>query len=106
MTARLQSALSLARAMEGHLSVLIDTPVAVIWRWMRWAAAIWRPMRCARRWTATIIAEEIATHLKQEDVPFDILRGEEEPVDALAEAARLADVIVLSRESELVGNWW
>jgi nucleotide-binding universal stress UspA family protein len=86
------------------VSVLVDTPVARYLSVDALGGSIWRPMRCVMRWTATIPTPRNAAHLKQDDVPFDILRGEEEPVDALAEAARLADVIVLSRESELVGQ--
>lgn len=105
MTARLQSALSLARTMEGHVSVLVDTPVA---RYLS-VDALGGSYLAADAVRDAVdrddtYAQEIAAHLKQDDVPFDILRGEEEPVDALAEAARLADVIVLSRESELVGQ--
>jgi hypothetical protein len=45
---RLQAALSLARA-SGHLTVLIDTPMARYLATDAWAAAIWRPTSCARR---------------------------------------------------------
>lgn len=105
MDARFETALSLARAMEGHLTVLVDTPIA---RFMAMDAmggsylAADAVREAVNRDDA--YAEELATRLKREDVPFDILRGEEEPVDAMAEASRLSDVIVLSRECEFAGQ--
>ena len=105
MPARLESALSLARMTDGHLSVLVDTPVA---RFMAvdamggsYLAA--DAIREALERDDTY-AEELSEHLRREDVPFDILRCEDEPADSLVEAARLCDVIVLSRGCEFAGQ--
>ena len=105
MPARLETALSLARMNDGHLSVLVDTPVA---RFMAMDAmggsylAADAIREALERDDA--YAEELAEHLAREDVPFDVLRCEDEPADALVEAARLSDVIVLSRGCEFAGQ--
>ena len=105
MSARLQSALSLARATEGHLSVLVDTPIA---RFMAMDAMGGSYLAADAVKEAVdrddAYAETLATTLRDEDVPFDIMRAEEEPVDALAEMARLADIVVVSRGCDFVGQ--
>ena len=105
MTARLETALSLARTTGGHVTVLIDTPVT------RYVAM--DPMGgsfVASDALKQALADDdanaakIEAHLKNEDVPFDLVRSEAEPVEALAKAARLADIVVLSRSSGLAGE--
>jgi nucleotide-binding universal stress UspA family protein len=49
-------------------------------------------------------AAELEARLQREDVPFDVIRSEAEPVDALGRAARLADVVILSRSGGLSGD--
>jgi nucleotide-binding universal stress UspA family protein len=104
-SARLQTALSLARAMDGHVSVLVDTPIA---RFMAMDAMGGSYLAADAVKEAVDrdddFARELADHLRGEDAPFDIARGEEEPVDALAEASRLNDVVVLSRDCEFAGQ--
>ena len=105
MASRLETALSLARVSSGHVSVVVDTPVA---RFMAMDAmggsylAADAIREALERDDA--YAEELAAHLRREDVPFDVLRCEDEPADALVEAARLSDVIVLSRGCEFAGQ--
>ena len=103
--ARIETALSLARAADGHVTVLVDTPVA------RYISM--DPMGgsyVASDALKQAMAEDdanaaaIEQRLAREDVPFDIIRSEAEPVDALARAARLADVTVLSRSGGLAGE--
>ncbi len=105
MDARLETALSLARATNGHVTVLVDTPVA---RYISMdpmggsyvaSDALKQAMADDDANAATIEAR-----LQKEDVPFDIIRSEAEPVEALAKAARLADVVVLSRSGGLAGE--
>ena len=94
----LETALSLARMVDGHVSILIDTPVAqfipmdVMGNSYLAADAIREALA-----HDDACAAQLAEHLRQEDVPFDILRCEDDPVYALSEAARLADVIVVER---------
>lgn len=105
MTTRLETALSLARAGRGHVTVLVDTPV------VRYVAM--DPMGgsyVASDALKQALADDdanaaaIEAHLKREDVSFDVIRSEAEPVEALAKAARMADLVVLSRSSGLAGE--
>ncbi|HZU63404.1 MAG TPA: universal stress protein [Novosphingobium sp.] len=102
---RLETALSLARSSGGHVSVLVDTPIA---RFMAMDAMGGSYLAADAIRDAVerddAYAEALAERLKREDVPFDIQRGEDEPVDALADASRLADVIVLSRGCLFAGQ--
>jgi len=104
MNARLESALALARSNKGHVTALIDTPVT------RFIAM--DPMGSSylaadaleqALGDADALAAEIENRLAGEDVPFDIIRSEGEPVDAICAAAKLADLIILSRSTGLAG---
>lgn len=103
--ARIETALSLARAMGGHVTALVDTPVA------RYIAM--DPMGggyIAGGALNEALADDdaaaaaIETRLQRQDVPFDVIRSEAEPADALARAARLSDLVVLSRGGDLAGE--
>ncbi len=105
MAARLETGLSLARAHDGHVTVLVDTPV------VRYIAM--DPMGgsyVASDALTQAMAEDdanaaaIEQQLTGQDVPFDVIRSEAEPVAALASAARLADVVVLSRANAMAGE--
>lgn len=105
MSARLETGLSLARMLDGHVTLLVDTPVS------RFVAM--DPMGgsyLAADALKQALAEDdqqaaaIAEKLGNNDVPFDVVRSEAEPIDALAAAARLADVVVTSRAQHLVGD--
>ena len=105
MTARLDSAMALARVADGHVTVVVDTPVS---RFMSVDAmggsfVATDAIREALE-NDDAYAAEIAARLQRDDVPFDVLRCEDEPVDALADAARLSDVIVLSKGCEFAGE--
>jgi nucleotide-binding universal stress UspA family protein len=102
---RLETGMALARAHGGHVTVLIDTPVA------RYIAM--DPLGGSYVATDALnqaIAEDdakaaaIEAQLTGQDVPFDVIRSEAEAVDALAAAARLADVVVTSRSSGIAGD--
>lgn len=105
LAGRMRSALALARARNGHVTVLIDTPVR------RYIAM--DPMGGSYVASAAMQqaladddahAGKIEAELAGQGVPFDILRSEAEPIEALADAARLADVVVVSRSSDLAGE--
>lgn len=105
MNARLETALSLARVNGGHVTVLVDTPIS------RYVAM--DPMGMsyvASEAMKEALADDdahgkaIEQQLASQDVPFDVLRSESEPLDALASASKLADVVVLSRSSEVAGE--
>jgi len=105
MAARLDTALALARTMKGHISVLIDTPIA------RYVSL--DPMGgsyvASDAMTQALAdddghAEAIASRLAGEGIPYEVLRSEDEPVEALAAAARLADLVILSRSNMMGGE--
>jgi len=104
-TNRVEMALSLARAARGHVTVLVDTPVA---RFMAMDAmgGSYLAADAIRDAVANddTYAAELTAQLGREDVPFDIVRSEDEPVDALAACGVLADVIVLSRDCKFAGQ--
>jgi nucleotide-binding universal stress UspA family protein len=105
MTVRLDSALSLARMRDSHLTLLVDTPVG---RYVSMDAL-------GGSFVATDAlnqaladddsrAKELDERLARMDVPFDVVRSEEEPLDALTNASRLADLVVISRSCALAGD--
>jgi nucleotide-binding universal stress UspA family protein len=105
MEARLETALSLARSTGGHVTFLFDTPVA------RYVAM--DPMGGSYVASDALkqaladddaAAERLEQHMSREDVAFDIVRSEAEPVEALSRAARLADLVIVSRSGGLAGD--
>src|SRR3546814_5447215 len=42
--------------------------------------------------------------MARDDVPYDVLRSEDDPVSALANAARLTDLVIASRSGGLAGE--
>ncbi len=105
MTARLDTALSLARAFSGHITLVVDTPVAryVSMDQMGGSFIASEALREAMD-DDLAYAKTLEAQLLHESVPFDVVRSEAEPVDALASAARLADLVVLSRSSGIAGE--
>jgi nucleotide-binding universal stress UspA family protein len=102
---RLDSAVALAESLGGHVTVLVDTPlsgyVAVdpFGGTQVAQAALTEALAADDQ-----LAAEITAQLQGSDVPFDVLQFEMEQVDALALAARLADLVVLSRSGGLAGD--
>jgi nucleotide-binding universal stress UspA family protein len=95
--ARLQAAFDLARAFGGHLVCLQVTPYA--------AYALGDPAMGAFPITALMQAVEkqrtdernsVEARLRQEGVSWDWISRDGDIVDRIAEAARLADVVVMS----------
>ncbi len=105
MRARLETALSLARMTDGQVSIMVDTaiacyaPVDPIGGSFIAADAIRETM--ARD---DAHADEIEARLAGGDVACNVIRCEDEPVSALADAARLADVVVLSQDCDFAGS--
>ncbi|HET9627880.1 MAG TPA: universal stress protein [Novosphingobium sp.] len=103
--ARIDTALSLARISAGHVSLLVDTPVS------RYVAVD----GLGGGFVATdalkeaiagddAFARQMETHLAKGDVCCDVVRAERDPIDALADAARLADVVVVARREALASD--
>lgn len=103
--ARIDSALAIARRFDGHVTVLVDTPVTryIAMDPMGGSYVIAGALEQARA-DDDAAAAAIEERMARGDVPFDILRSEDEPVTALAEAARLADLAVVSRSGGLAGQ--
>ena len=105
MASRLETGLALARMNDGHVTVLVDTQVS------RYFAMdpLGGSYVASDALTQAIanddaLGADIAAQLTGQDVPFDIVRSESDPVDALAPAARLADVVIVSRSGMLAGD--
>lgn len=105
MSARLETALALARATDGHVTVVVDTPVTRFMSVdsMGGSFVATDAIREALD-NDDALAAELETRLTRDDVPFDVVRCEDEPVDALADLARLADVVVLTKGCEFAGE--
>lgn len=103
--ARVEVALDLARRLGGHVTVLVDTPAAryIAMDPMGGSYVISDALEQARV-EDDAAARAIEERLSRDDVPFDVLRSEDDPVTALAGAARLADLVVVSRSSGLAGE--
>jgi nucleotide-binding universal stress UspA family protein len=93
--ARIDAALELARHLNGHITVLVDTPVSryIAMDPMGGSYVISEALDRARG-EDDAAAEAIEARLTRGDVAFDIVRSEQDPVPALAGAARLSDLVV------------
>lgn len=103
--ARIGTALGIARQSGGHVTVLVDTPVSryIAMDPMGGSYVISDALELARS-EDDAAAEAIEARLAGDNVPFNVLRSEEDPVNALARAARLADIVVVSRSGGLAGE--
>lgn len=104
--ARLQTALALARATGGHVTVLLNTPVQRYVAMDPFGGAY--PMTDAINDAlarTTDLAARLDAQLSQDDVPFSIETSETEALDGLLTASRLADVVIvgLDRAGDIDG---
>ncbi|MBT0667693.1 universal stress protein [Novosphingobium profundi] len=104
-TARIETALNLARTTGGHVTVLVDTPVSryIAMDPMGGSYVISEALDKARA-DDDSAASEIEARLAREDVAFDVLRSEDDPISALGSIARLSDLTILSRTGGLAGE--
>ncbi len=102
---RLETALNLARVTGGHVTALVDTPVSryIAMDPMGGSYVISEALDKARA-EDDATASEIESKLAREDVPFDVLRSEDDPISALGSIARLSDLTILSRSGSLAGE--
>ena len=104
-TVRLDSALSLARMTGGHVTLVVDTPIT---RFVSVDAMGGGTVAAEAIQEAVAdddeFARQVEARMARGDVSCDVVRAETEPVDALADAARLADVAVVSRDSALAAD--
>lgn len=105
MTARLDTAMDIARRGEGHVSLVIDTPVDRFVTTDPYGGTfVAREALEAALADDEALAEAFAGRLSNDDVPFDVAQYETQPVDAMAAAARLADVAIVSRDCGFAGD--
>ena len=103
--ARIDTALDLARHFHGHVTVVVDTPVTryIAMDPMGGSYVVSGALDKARQ-EDDAAAAEIEARLARDDVPFDLQRSEDDPISCLANAARLADVVIVSRSGGLAGE--
>lgn len=102
---RIETGLALARQSGGHLTLLVDTPIDrfVAIDGMGGGVISADALRAA-------VAEDDAfarakdAELAREDVCCDVVRTEENPVDALIAGAGLADVVIVSRGDPITAD--
>lgn len=105
MAARLETALGLCRMSGGHVTLVVDTPVTRFLSVDSLGGSFVATDAIREALDADdALAAELDARLTRDDVAFDVVRCEDEPVDALADLARLADVVVLSRGCEFAGQ--
>lgn len=105
MTARLETALALAKVSGGHITLLVDTPIGryISMDPMGGSYVASDAMKQALA-DDDGQAARLRTQLHDAGLPYDVIRSEDEPVEALAVASRLADVVIVSRASAIAGE--
>lgn len=105
MSARLDTAMAIARFNEGHVTLLIDTPID---RYV--TVDPYGGTFLAREALDAALADDdtltrtFVDRLQDDDVPFDVVHYEIPPLDAMSDAARLADLVVVSRDCGYCGD--
>jgi nucleotide-binding universal stress UspA family protein len=105
MSARLDTAMDIARRNEGHITLVIDTPINHYVTTDPYGGTyVAREALESALADDAELAEAFAGRLANDDVPFDVAQFETQPLDAMAAAARLADVAVVSRSCGYAGD--
>lgn len=105
MKTRLDTAMDIARAHEGHLTVAIDTPIDRFVTVDPYGGTyVAREALDAALAADDALAASFAGRLAEDDVPFDIVQFETQPLEAMLAAARLADLAVVSRDCGYAGD--
>lgn len=105
MTARLDTALDLARTHEGHVTIVIDTPIDRFVTVDPYGGTyIAREALDSAIAADDDLAKAFAGRLEADDVPFDVVQFETQPLEAMLAAARLADIAVVSRTCGYAGD--
>jgi len=105
MAARLDTAMGLARAQGGHITLVVDTPIERFVTTDPFGGTyIAREALEAALEQDDALAAALSGRLVHEDVPFDVVQFEARQVDAMATVARLADLAVVSRSCGFAGE--
>ncbi|EIZ78070.1 hypothetical protein WSK_3380 [Novosphingobium sp. Rr 2-17] len=101
----LEAAIELARQRDGHLTVLVDTPFSrfIATDPMGGNYILAEALDKARK-EDDAFAAAIEERIARSGIPFDVVRSEDDQVSALAAAARLSDLVVVSRSSGQAGE--
>lgn len=96
---RLQTALALARRTAGHVTCHINTPFNRFIAMDPFGGAYLSAEALSRAASDDAALEaRLAAQLGREDVPWSIETSQDELVDALSAAARLADLVIISAD--------
>lgn len=102
METRLQAGLDVARAVEGHVNLHINTPLQRFVAMDPFGGAyLSAEAIAAARARDDALAGELGERMGEEDVSWNIESSDIEPVDALVGSARLNDLIVVTLAAPL-----
>lgn len=105
MAARLDTAMNLARIHTAHLTVAIDTPIGQFVTVDPYGGTIVaRNALDAALSADDALAAAFAGRLAKDDVPFDVVQYETQPLEAMVTAARLSDLVVVTRDCGYAGD--
>jgi nucleotide-binding universal stress UspA family protein len=94
---RIETALNVARATSGHVTLHINTPMAAYVTMDPFGGShILSDVMTQARDRADALAAGLETRLTGEDVPWSIEMSEGDLADALVSSARLADLVIMS----------
>lgn len=94
---RIDSGLAVARALSGHVTVHVNTPITAYVTLDPFGGSHILPDIMAQaRERADTLVHSLSTRLARDDVPWTIETSEADVVDALVSSARLADLVIMS----------
>ncbi|MFM5894645.1 MAG: universal stress protein [Novosphingobium sp.] len=103
--ARLDTAMAVARTAGGHVTLLIDTPIEPYVATNPYGGTyVARDALEAAIKADDALAAALEGRFTGGDVPFDVLKTEGAPLDAMLSAAKLADLVVISRTCGFAGD--
>lgn len=105
MSARLDTAMDLARIHNSHLTIAIDTPIGQFVTVDPYGGTfVARDALDAALAADDALAQAFAGRLGKDDVPFDVVQYETMPLEAMIVAARLSDLAVVTRDCGYAGD--
>ncbi len=105
MAARLDTAMDLARIHNSHLTVAIDTPISQFMTVDPYGGSyVAREALDAALAADDALAQAFAGRLANDDVPFDVVQFETQPLEAMIAAARLTDLVIVTRDCGYAGD--
>ena len=100
---RVETALALARALDGHVAFEIATPFGYVMAWEPFGgAALSAAMINQAREDDLALAADLGARLAPQDVAFDIEVAGQGRIESVIAAARYADIIVTGRDDPVI----